>query len=117
MHEASVPADRSKLSLDQLDVSPTLLDQLVVRPTLLDPPILEHKDPVCVPDGRESVSDGEGRPADRGTVDRALDEGLGLVVEGLEKWMRDKRSAKGWRGRGRRIVDTYGGRFVELEEE
>lgn len=107
---------RLELSLDQLDVPPALLDQLIVRPALLDPPVLEHKDPIGVADGGETVGDGEGRSTHRSTVDRALNEGFGLVVEGLEKETGQmvQQEVGGEKERNRAGGSTHRGRFVEL---
>jgi hypothetical protein len=65
-----------------LEVTSTLPDQLIVGAILFDPPVFENVDSVRVSDGRQSVRDRKGCASDRHSIDRPLDKGFGLVVEG-----------------------------------
>ena len=71
----------TSLDTPQAGVDATRCDQFIVAAMLNELTALENEDAVGVADGGEAVSDDDGCAADSDLFERALDEGLGLVVD------------------------------------
>ena len=75
------------------------------------PTMIEHDDLVCVANGRESVGNGERRPALGEALERVLDGPLGLCVERRGRLVEDED------GRLRRIVRAMARRCFSPPEK
>ena len=72
---------RVRVPEDERSVAPAVVEELVVGSDLDHSTMIEYDDLVCVADGRESVGDGERRPALSEALERVLHGPLGLRVE------------------------------------
>ena len=83
-----------------MGIDPVLLQQRLMCPAFCDPVLCDDDDLIGIPDGGETVGDGDGRPSFGELFQALLDPAFALVIKGAGCFVKDK---------DRRIFQKYTG--------